>query len=228
MRGAQKNSTSLSVRDFNSHLIRTKPEPPRIPGDITQTYTARIVNNSVPLKPIAFVDIMPSVPGGTTSWPMARINSVTIRGPAATDNTIVVQSIDDGRIWTDSGTQGSERACVSFRPSLQQRMTWQSTTTLDAQFRFSGPQGTLIYVELVLRTVDLSVYHLEQMFGDLGSQQQEPNQPSVSQTMYLPSDPSVYHPQQLFGEFGSHDPPPVFTISDRTVSQIGPVITTIR
>jgi len=161
MRRTQKNNTNvLTVKDFNTHLVRANLDPPRIPQDITQTYVARIgaPTTGGPLAPVSFANIMPNVPGGSTAWPLARINSVTYRGPAAADSSVRLQMVGDARIWTDAGTQGSERSCISVRPSLQQRMTWISTSTLDAQFFVNpgtGSQSYLIDVELVLRTAVL-------------------------------------------------------------------------
>jgi hypothetical protein len=160
--GSKTAKGILTVHDFNSHLVRANLDPPRIPLDITQTYVARIVAPTTggPLAGVGFANIMPQVPGGSTAWPLARINSVTYRGPAASDSTVRLQLVGDARIWVDQGTQGSERSCISVRPSLQQRMTWVSTTTLDSQF-FVSPGSTggsyLIDIELVLRTAVLPI-----------------------------------------------------------------------
>lgn len=123
-------------------------EPPAVQNNVRVTKSIQLdlsVTNSA--KDIRVVDLMASVPGGTTFWSHVRFQSFRIWAETEVSTTsgkngdTPVLRVDAQNVgvnqptvsWTDTGTTGQRRPGIAFEPSLGLQLEWlgvASTQTL--------------------------------------------------------------------------------------------------
>jgi len=164
--------------DAETTRTRGTTEPRPVLGSLVLNYRAQLIvdlTTAAPSHDVTFAEIMAKVPGGATTWPKCRITHYEAWGGDAAGATTGTNSLTlrvrtqgseefggDNASFTDYGTFGAQRAHVSIRPGMFQRLQWADGSAVNPALTISSdvvPSGTsnrvVLQVSLELRSLSL-------------------------------------------------------------------------